>query len=278
MLERLESLPFDGLLDWTAALQLWQYHRDDFDLGAPQPNPAGGKDPVESDDSESEEKRELTPAIGLSDRGERETEPVEEKEASAGKEGRMLCRSLLKKREITFRVTCTRGGRKHSFSSPDAARSFGAGLARYFDWKVQLKGADIEVLLAIMGNEVRVGVALNREAKFKRNISHFGPTTLRATIGYGMLRCVCVYVCVCVCVCVCACVCVRACVCGRGLLRVWCLRCADIQPGDVVLDPLCGGGTISLEVSCNSRTYIYGWLSLTHVTGRDPWRGLLHIT
>ena len=31
-------------------------------------------------------------------------------------------------------------------------------------------------------------------------------------------------------------------------LFVW-VRCAEIQPGDVVLDPLCGGGSISIEVS-----------------------------
>ena len=96
--------------------------------------------------------------------------------------------SLLKSKEITFRVTCTRGGRKHTFSSQEAAQHFGAGLARYFGWKVQLKNSTIEVLLDISGDTATVGLSLTRESKYKRNISHFGPTTLRSTIAYGMLR------------------------------------------------------------------------------------------
>ena len=96
--------------------------------------------------------------------------------------------TLMKKSGITFRATCTRGGRKHGFTSQDAAKHFGAGLARYFGWKVQLKQPDIEILLVISGDSARVGVALTREAKFKRNITQFGPTTLRATIAYGLLR------------------------------------------------------------------------------------------
>ena len=61
-------------------------------------------------------------------------------------------------------------------------------MARYFNWKVQMKNPDIEVLLNIMGDSATVGIALTREGKFKRNIAHFGPTTLRSTIAYGLLR------------------------------------------------------------------------------------------
>ena len=95
---------------------------------------------------------------------------------------------LLDGRSVTFRATCTRHGRKHSFTSQEAAKHFGAGLAQYFGWKVQLKNPDIEVLLDISGDSATVGIALTQTAKFKRNIAHFGPTTLRATIAYGMLR------------------------------------------------------------------------------------------
>jgi len=90
--------------------------------------------------------------------------------------------------QTTFRVTCTRGGRKHTFSSMDAARHFGAGLVKYFGWKVQLKNPDLEVLLGISDDAATVRIALSRESKYKRNITHFGPTTLRSTIAYGMLR------------------------------------------------------------------------------------------
>ncbi len=89
---------------------------------------------------------------------------------------------------ITFRVTCVRGGRKHVFSSNEAAGALGAGLVEKFGWKVKMKDSDLEVLLRISGDHMEVGVALNREAKFKRNITHFGPTSLRPTIAYALLR------------------------------------------------------------------------------------------
>lgn len=90
--------------------------------------------------------------------------------------------------QTSFRVTCNRIGRKHCFSSVEAASHFGAGLARYFGWKVQLKNPDLEVLLSIANEDATVRIALSRESKHKRNITHFGPTTLRSTIAYGMLR------------------------------------------------------------------------------------------
>ena len=90
--------------------------------------------------------------------------------------------------QTSFRVTCNRIGRKHCFSSVEAASHFGAGLARYFGWKVQLKNPDLEVLLSIANEDTTVRIALSRESKHKRNITHFGPTTLRSTIAYGMLR------------------------------------------------------------------------------------------
>ena len=61
-------------------------------------------------------------------------------------------------------------------------------MVRHFGWRVDLKGADVEVLLDISGVGVSVGVALTRVSKFKRNIVQFGPTTLRSTIAYGLLR------------------------------------------------------------------------------------------
>lgn len=45
-----------------------------------------------------------------------------------------------------------------------------------------------QVLLNIHNEEVVVGVALTEESLHRRNITHFGPTTLRSTLCYGMLR------------------------------------------------------------------------------------------
>lgn len=39
-----------------------------------------------------------------------------------------------------------------------------------------------------IGDDMSIGLALNKESKYKRSISHFGPTTLRSTIAYGLLR------------------------------------------------------------------------------------------
>lgn len=88
----------------------------------------------------------------------------------------------------SFRVTCTRGGRKHSFSSVEAASRLGSGLNQRFSWKVQMKHPDLEVLLNIANDSVSVGLALSQQSGYKRNIVEWGPTTLRATIAYGLLR------------------------------------------------------------------------------------------
>lgn len=87
-----------------------------------------------------------------------------------------------------FRVTCTRTGKNHSFSSPEAAAKFGGGINDWFGWRVDLSNADIEVLLNIVENHVVIGVALTKESRGKRNIAHFGPTTLKSSIAYCMLK------------------------------------------------------------------------------------------
>ena len=87
-----------------------------------------------------------------------------------------------------FRVTCTRTGKNHSFSSPEAAAKFGGGINDWFGWRVDLSNADIEVLLNIVENHVVIGVSLTKESRGKRNIVHFGPTTLKSSIAYCMLK------------------------------------------------------------------------------------------
>ena len=87
-----------------------------------------------------------------------------------------------------FRVTCTRTGNKHTFSSPEAAAKFGGGINDWFGWPVDLSNPDIEVLLNIVESNVVIGVALTKESRGKRNIAHFGPTTLKSSIAYCMLK------------------------------------------------------------------------------------------
>ncbi|KAB0400091.1 hypothetical protein E2I00_002477 [Balaenoptera physalus] len=112
---------------------------------------------------------------------------------------------------LKFRVTCNRAGEKHCFSSNEAARDFGGAVQDYFKWKADMTNFDVEVLLNIHDNEIVVGIALTEESLHRRNITHFGPTTLRSTLAYGMLR-----------------------------------LCAP-QPTDIIVDPMCGTGAISIE-------------------------------
>ncbi|XP_063217396.1 tRNA (guanine(6)-N2)-methyltransferase THUMP3-like [Bacillus rossius redtenbacheri] len=124
-------------------------------------------------------------------------------------------RNQLDKREmkdkvLKYRVTCYRSGR-HSFGSQDAAYHFGGVLQDKFNWIVDLSVHDLEVVLTVKDDVLYCGIALTKESKHHRNIAHFGPTTLRATICYNLLR--------------------------LGAPAV----------GDVIIDPLCGGGSISIE-------------------------------
>ncbi|XP_036733710.2 tRNA (guanine(6)-N2)-methyltransferase THUMP3 isoform X2 [Manis pentadactyla] len=112
---------------------------------------------------------------------------------------------------LKFRVTCNRAGEKHCFSSNEAARDFGGAVQDYFKWKADMTNFDVEVLLNIHENEIVVGIALTEESLHRRNITHFGPTTLRSTLAYGMLR-----------------------------------LCAP-RPTDIIVDPMCGTGAIPIE-------------------------------
>lgn len=82
-------------------------------------------------------------------------------------------------------------------------------------------------LWCLFSDEGYVCFALTKESMHKRNIAFFGPTTLRATHCYNMLR------------------------------------MAQIVPGDIVVDPLCGGGSILIEVCMKSFLlefiYFFSW-------------------
>ena len=53
---------------------------------------------------------------------------------------------------------------------------------------MNLSNPDIEVLLNIVNGSVVIGIALTKESRGKRNITHFGPTTLKSSIAYCMLQ------------------------------------------------------------------------------------------
>lgn len=110
-----------------------------------------------------------------------------------------------------FRASCKRSGSSHNFASPEAAVAFGACLQRTFRWPVDLKQFDIHATLYVLENHVYVSIALTTYSLHNRNLVNFGKSSLRSTICYGILR------------------------------------LAELQPGNVVCDPLCGSGALLLE-------------------------------
>ncbi|CAI5448736.1 unnamed protein product [Caenorhabditis angaria] len=116
----------------------------------------------------------------------------------------------------SFRVTCKRAGDKsaHQFSSMDAAWKFGGQINNVFGWRTSMKQFDIEIVMRIERDSILVMIALNNESLFKRNISAYGPTTMRATMCYSMIS------------------------------------IADPKPGELIIDPMCGGGSIPIEGAC----------------------------
>lgn len=228
-------------LEWSLALSLWKQFtgyegilfKDEttggkrLEDGTVAPvdcadNQNKGEDPVGEDETESDSKE--NPAKKIKRSNEDPHDELKDNKCdhtlmknNSSENGSLL---LLPR----FRVTCTRTGKNHSFSSPEAAAKFGGGINDWFGWRVDLSNADIEVLLNIVENHVVIGVSLTKESRGKRNIVHFGPTTLKSSIAYCMLK------------------------------------LADIQPGDVVCDPMCGGGSIPIEAVLN-------WPICAHLCG-----------
>ncbi|XP_061864418.1 tRNA (guanine(6)-N2)-methyltransferase THUMP3 isoform X2 [Colius striatus] len=229
-------------LPWTNPLKVWELNNslkkrktkrkkqnlpstaskeklnDDRDEGTDQ------KDDVEQEDC-AQNAASVEPAIGqdteeaqggASQNGEEDNEQSDAKDdlqAGCGSESQASDSQAGEgeAKVLKFRVTCNRAGDKHSFTSNEAARDFGGAVQEHFQWKADMTNFDVEVLLNIHNSEVVVGIALTEESLHRRNITHFGPTTLRSTLAYGMLR------------------------------------LCDPQPTDIIVDPMCGTGAIPIE-------------------------------
>mmetsp|Transcript_30033 Transcript_30033/g.39513 ORF Transcript_30033/g.39513 Transcript_30033/m.39513 type:complete len:465 (+) Transcript_30033:26-1420(+) len=124
---------------------------------------------------------------------------------------------------LTFRGSAVRDG-KHGFKSPDLAGTIGAAVGqRFSSWKVNLSEYDVEVVTLMWQTHAVVGLSLDpfggptksKLAPEKRApMNQFGRnTTLRPSTAHVLT-----------------------------LL-------AEVQPGDVVLDTMCGVGTIPVEVA-----------------------------
>uniref|UniRef100_A0A8C9WNQ8 THUMP domain containing 3 n=1 Tax=Scleropages formosus TaxID=113540 RepID=A0A8C9WNQ8_SCLFO len=202
-------------LPWTNPLEVWKlnnvlkkrrWRRRGANVSRPNPSSDGAKEGTQEGaaDTETQSLEAEPEQPGRVEEDYEDNQGQQDKgSAETGAEGTP---GVLK-----FRVTCNRAGDKHSFTSNEAARDFGGAVQEFFQWKADMTKFDVEVLLNIHNNEVVIGVALTEESLHRRNISHFGPTTLRSTLAYGMLR-----------------------------------LCKP-QVSDVIIDPMCGTGAIPLE-------------------------------
>ncbi|XP_068170491.1 tRNA (guanine(6)-N2)-methyltransferase THUMP3 [Antennarius striatus] len=210
-------------LPWTNALEVWKLNctlkkRKGYRKGGNGMKIKSNSDNVETTEANIDQ-QEL-PELAPTSEGQVKAEGLPDVEPATQTSGETPSEAKVTR----FRVTCNRAGDKHSFSSNEAARDFGGAVQEFFQWKADMTKFDIEVLLNIHKDEVVIGIALTEESLHRRNISHFGPTTLRSTLCYGMLR------------------------------------LCNPQLSDVIIDPMCGTGAIPLEgaIEFNSSFYIAG--------------------
>ena len=127
-------------------------------------------------------------------------------------------------RLVRFRATANRVGKKQSITSPDAEWHFGGAIQDNTTWTVDLTNYNFEVLITLGVDFVTVGLSLTNASLHRRNIVDYGYTTLRASIAYNMLR------------------------------------MCNIKLGDIVVDPMCGSGSIPIEA-------VQEWHCACHVAG-----------
>ncbi|GAX13725.1 mRNA N1-methyladenine demethylase [Fistulifera solaris] len=114
----------------------------------------------------------------------------------------------------SFRVTCDRIGGPHAFRAPQVEFEIGGALSEYYKdtCHPQMEDYDVQIRVDVVGNVVMVGTQLNVEEMARRHFTRFrNGVTIKCNLAYVMLR------------------------------------CANVQPGHLVVDPFCGGGTILLE-------------------------------
>jgi 23S rRNA G2445 N2-methylase RlmL len=113
----------------------------------------------------------------------------------------------------TFRVTCERIG-EHNFTSIDVQRVAGQALVDKYGRKVSLKSPETIVRVDVAHKICIVGLQKTRlslRIRYPRVFQHY--SALNPIIAYAMLR------------------------------------LSEVKPGDRVLDPFCGGGTIIIEAA-----------------------------
>lgn len=124
-----------------------------------------------------------------------------------------------------FRVTSERSG-NYEFTSLDIQRVAGQAIVDSYGLKVDLENFDLEFTVDVINDKCIVGSKLTRESLHKRGYRIFNhPAALKPVLAYAMVR------------------------------------LANLREGEMLVDPMCGGGTIPIEAaySYNGKIKIYGF-------------------
>jgi len=110
----------------------------------------------------------------------------------------------------SFRITAQRSG-EHAYNSLEIAAAAGAGVVRHYGWDVDLVGYDCDVRVYVTDDTALAGLRLSPEALHRRARVRHAAASLNATVAHAM--------------------------------------CRLTQPtaGEVVVDPMCGAGTLLIE-------------------------------
>ncbi|KAL9185091.1 hypothetical protein ACHAXT_002868 [Thalassiosira profunda] len=114
----------------------------------------------------------------------------------------------------TFRTTCERTGSGHKFHAPEVEREIGGAMSEYYTHiKPKMTDYDVEVRIDVVAKKVIVGTQINVDdlSKGRHFLRFRNAVTIKTNLAYAMIG------------------------------------CANIKPGDLVVDPFCGSGTILLE-------------------------------
>ena len=110
----------------------------------------------------------------------------------------------------SFRITAQRAG-DHAYNSLEVAAAAGAGVVRSCGWDVDLTGYDYDVRVYVSDDMALAGLRLSPEALHQRARVKHGAASLNPTVAHAMCR------------------------------------LTLPTAGEVVVDPMCGAGTILIE-------------------------------
>jgi tRNA G10 N-methylase Trm11/alkylated DNA repair dioxygenase AlkB len=115
--------------------------------------------------------------------------------------------------KVHFRVSCERIGGPHGFRAPEVEFEVGGALSEFYEnIKPKMEDYDVEIRVDVIGHKVVIGTQVNVGELSRRHFARFrNGVTIKCNLAYILLR------------------------------------CANIRPGNLIIDPFCGSGTILLE-------------------------------